>query len=442
MTYFDLKSHEGLRGAAAFWVMLFHCILYSKLELDFQGSSLMPLFFLLSGFSLAIGYGPKFPNEDSLINSFDTDTKANSFNFYNFYFNRVLRTYPVYFLLTLFAIPFYVAGYGSFSPNMVILGINLAVSIIPVCTLTIFLLGGSLDGPGWTVCTLLIMWLRFPVAMRNAKAKSNMELVNGIVKFYYIQLVVLFVVFFTLIASLGFWPAFCAATMNPISRYSVFLMGVYAGELSNRRTDDSGIPLWPESFAYLIPLFPGKYFCSNQTLPSNSEDQLSFWKNKAVKQSSFLLIATLLVSVLGIINKVIGTGGSILGGVWYQAIVPFSQLEVVISLVNDNGESLVSKVLRTPFGLWLGKISMTIYLLHWCLIYYLCWIVQGEKRTWPSNLTCSNNDDACIEEVDTFMQEGLIPIWGIPVVCVATLFLSQLIYTYYEEPIRKRFRKD
>lgn len=51
-----LLAIDGLRGAAAFWIMLFHCIIYSDHPIDFQGSSVMPLFFLLSGFMLTVAY--------------------------------------------------------------------------------------------------------------------------------------------------------------------------------------------------------------------------------------------------------------------------------------------------------------------------------------------------------------------------------------------------
>jgi peptidoglycan/LPS O-acetylase OafA/YrhL len=48
----DLSSHNGLRGFAAVWVMVFHTLIFSKRPIDLQGSSLMPLFFMLSGFTL------------------------------------------------------------------------------------------------------------------------------------------------------------------------------------------------------------------------------------------------------------------------------------------------------------------------------------------------------------------------------------------------------
>jgi hypothetical protein len=40
---------------------------------------------------------------------------------------------------------------------------------------------------------------------------------------------------------LGFWPAFAAATFHPLSRYPLFLMGIFAGELCNRYNQENNI---------------------------------------------------------------------------------------------------------------------------------------------------------------------------------------------------------
>jgi peptidoglycan/LPS O-acetylase OafA/YrhL len=51
-----VTAHTGMRGLLAMWLVIFHCLLYS-LNWNLYGSALMPVFFLLSGYSLAIGYG-------------------------------------------------------------------------------------------------------------------------------------------------------------------------------------------------------------------------------------------------------------------------------------------------------------------------------------------------------------------------------------------------
>ena len=57
----NLDAHEGLRGIAALWVVFFHCFIYSTIPLNFQGSSLMPLFYLLTGLTHALVYNKLFP---------------------------------------------------------------------------------------------------------------------------------------------------------------------------------------------------------------------------------------------------------------------------------------------------------------------------------------------------------------------------------------------
>lgn len=52
-----MDAHNGLRGVAALWVVVYHCLLYSLVNVNLLGSTLMPLFFSLSGFSLAVVYG-------------------------------------------------------------------------------------------------------------------------------------------------------------------------------------------------------------------------------------------------------------------------------------------------------------------------------------------------------------------------------------------------
>ena len=50
----DLSSLEGLRGVLCIWIMIFHCLIYSRssISIDLQGSSLMPMFFILTGYHI------------------------------------------------------------------------------------------------------------------------------------------------------------------------------------------------------------------------------------------------------------------------------------------------------------------------------------------------------------------------------------------------------
>ena len=104
------------------------------------------------------------------------------------------------------------------------------------------------SGPAWTVTTLLIMWLFFPATLRRIQAiKQATTLVLGIQIMYWVQFWILLIVFFTTVGSLGWWPAFAAATMHPLTRFPIFVMG---------RWTDLG-PSYTSPFIHrLSPLFP------------------------------------------------------------------------------------------------------------------------------------------------------------------------------------------
>ena len=55
----DSSTLEGLRGLAALHVLFFHYLLFSlgTNKINISGSLEMPLFFLLSGFTLSLAYG-------------------------------------------------------------------------------------------------------------------------------------------------------------------------------------------------------------------------------------------------------------------------------------------------------------------------------------------------------------------------------------------------
>jgi len=162
----DTTSLNGLRGVAAVWVMIFHCVVYSAFPVDLQGSSIMPLFFVLSGFSMQLAYGDYFSNDDDgdccCGNSKDDDRYS------RFIQNRLARTYPVYFMTTLFAVPLWWAGYYG-AGTVYGFATSAVASLLLLSTAVCFVFGVPLDGPGWTVCTLFIMWLFFPYSARRAR---------------------------------------------------------------------------------------------------------------------------------------------------------------------------------------------------------------------------------------------------------------------------------
>ena len=192
----DTASLDGLRGVAAVWVMLFHCFIYCTFPIDLQGSSIMPLFFLLSGFSLMLAYGNRFDsnNEESLSTN---ASHSIYFERWNFYRNRLARVYPCYFVCSILAAPLWWAGYygDATLPTLLKSGIT---SLLLASTAACFLFGVPLDPPGWTVCTLFVFWLIFPHSAYAVRRSSTGRLLWQIVACYWIQLGLIFVVFIPL----------------------------------------------------------------------------------------------------------------------------------------------------------------------------------------------------------------------------------------------------
>lgn len=209
----DMTAHIGMRGVASIYIVIFHSILYSPLGLDWQGSSLMPLFFILSGFSLAVTYGAKpwlpvtiFPQCGPIRSIVDTDktkaveegadaikTVAQPFNNMRFWQNRVARCMPVYYLCALVALPLWFVNYGPMNLNILEPKVALFSGILTVAPfITLFsplagTLGFPIDPPGWTVCTLMVLWLLFPRWIGYAQRLTDTQLVRHIIWCYYIQ---------------------------------------------------------------------------------------------------------------------------------------------------------------------------------------------------------------------------------------------------------------
>ena len=95
-----VKAHTGIRGLLAFYIVMFHALAFST-GWNLHGSALMPVFFILAGYSLAIVYGKQQPR----------------FNVKHYYRNRLARITPVYYVTMLIALPLAVFGHGWVSPS-------------------------------------------------------------------------------------------------------------------------------------------------------------------------------------------------------------------------------------------------------------------------------------------------------------------------------------
>lgn len=316
-----------------------------------------------------------------------------------------------------------------------------------MCTTFIFLLGSCIDGPGWTVCSLIVIWLSFPSLLPFIQRQTNEQLLVFIAKSYWIQLGVLIILFLVLLIPLGFWVAFAAATMNPISRYPLFFMGACAGELCRRISIDDSFD-WPSATISMFPSYFLNFSLPKCLIQKKEGSEISHWKSRSDYLSILLLSLTLIVTLADALSRYLGGSSGILGAIWFQAIVPFTQLSIIISLTRDNNESKSSIFLSSNILQWFGKISMCIYLVHFPVIYYACWILHGSRVKWPDEFDCttyeSDNDDykqnECESDIKEWNSIRSIPLWCAPIVWCVSIFLSILLYYGVEEPARKLFR--
>ena len=147
----EIKALTGLRGVAAFYVMLFHLTANGQLgrghirTLMSHGYLAVDLFFVLSGFVMAMAYGPQFVEEQSLR------------SYGAFLIKRLARVYPLFLVATLVCAVLSLldpAQEGALS------GLTLASNVVMAQSLG---LSSSLDYPGWSISTEFAAYLLFPI---------------------------------------------------------------------------------------------------------------------------------------------------------------------------------------------------------------------------------------------------------------------------------------
>ncbi len=386
-------AHTGLRGLFALWILLFHSIFYS-VGWNLHGSALMPLFYLLSGYSLAIGYGGR-----AGYNEEEQRKQVARFDITGFYKNRFARIAPVYYVVTLAALPLVIFGHGWVPPNELwqVLASNLAAVQMWLPLPAIF--GKNIDGPGWTISTLAFFYLIFPLLLKRYRNHTQQSLNRSITVLMVVQAVVFFAVYFAVSrifnASAGFW----AAHASPISRFPVFEMGVVAGLLVLRQ----GAPDRD----------------TNVKIMSISNTNGNRWARTVDLCAGIFALFIIIFSVFHAVTK-IDLGASF----WMQGIFPFTLLQIIVglSMAERSGTSVTMRLLNWPPMLFLGKISLPLYLVHEPIIQYVAWIAHPDK-SWTNGLSTP------------------MPVWGIAVVIPASIVLAVILERCVELPARKYLRK-
>ncbi len=130
----------------------------------------MPLFFVLSGFCLTLGYGKKNYSGCTIScvpcklksgsECCEADSNLDRFNFISFYLGRFTRILPVYYFCLIFSailIPFGHTNFTAFWYN----GYGSLVAVFLVQT-WVLVFGVGPNEPAWTVSTLFFFYLVYP----------------------------------------------------------------------------------------------------------------------------------------------------------------------------------------------------------------------------------------------------------------------------------------
>ncbi len=370
-----VDAHTGMRGLLAFYIVLFHTLAYST-GWNLHGSALMPVFFLLAGYSLAIVYG-KQPH------GFDTR---------RYYRNRIARIAPVYYATMMLALPLAVYGYGWVSPSN--MGWAFATNLFAVQMWSSFP-PLSFVGPAWTISTLAFFYLLFPWLLRWHQGQSDRTLNRWIVILALLQGVVFFGVS-VVIEPVDRWWAFWASHAWPISRLPVFDMGLVTGLLLLRQRGAADVGA-----------------VSVMGVPT---DQKPRWARRVDGHA-----ATFVAFVVGLSALQVAGGIDLLGSWWMQGIFPYGILVIIVglSVTGREADSFTQRLLSRPLFLFLGRISLALYLVHEPIIQYVAWAARPEQA-WSFDMP--------------------LPLWGGVVVLPVSLVLATLLERMVETPARNYFK--
>ena len=192
--------------------------------------------------------------------------------------------------------------------------------------------------------------------------------------------------------------------------------------------------------------FPfSSFFCCNKPAVELAQPQFA---GAATSQSIQLLVITAVTIILDTVARYAwGADGGIAGALWLQCLNPFSQLCLIVALTRAKGQSIVSSVLRHKAAQWLGKLSMSIYPVHFVFLFYLRWIVANRVTlSWPAEFDCDSYDagsakrQRCNHDLNEYNKYHEVPDWAVFVVTPLSILAAQLLVSAVEEPIRKRFR--
>ena len=104
-----------------------------------------------------------------------------------------------------------------------------------------------------------------------------------------------------------------------------------------------------------------------------------------------------------------------------QGIFPYAILVIIVglSVTSQEASPYTQRLLNLPVFLFLGRISLALYLVHEPIIQYVAWAARP-AQAWSFNTP--------------------MPLWGIAIVLPVSLALATLLERTIETPARKFLR--
>jgi peptidoglycan/LPS O-acetylase OafA/YrhL len=251
----------------------------------------------------------------------------------------------------------------------------------------------SFAGPAWTISTLAFFYLVFPWLLGWHQKQSDHSLSRWIMILFVLQAIVYFGISLAIVGIDPLW-SFWAAHAWPVSRLPVFDMGLVAGllVLRQRRPDrDVSVNIMGVAAA-----------------------ERRIWAGRTDRRAGLLTALIIGLSVIDIF------GTDLWGSWWLQGVFPYLMLQVIVglSIIEPGEKSLTRNVLTWPPFLFIGKISLALYLVHEIVIYYVKWVARPDQP---------------------FFFEAM-PVWGIAVVIPVSVALAVLLERFVERPARDSLR--
>lgn len=421
----NMKQHNGLRGLLAIHVAIFHYIM----PIHTYGNVHMPFFFLLSGFSLSVLYGKR-----------ESQTRS-------FLQNRMARCLPIYYLSNVLAVPLGFFGHG-FHPAK--FWSTSKQTILPIFT---WWTGrpSSFNGPAWTVSTLMAFYLVFPFILPLLRSLLRLQhtqthsavlgtsvLFSALYAFQDFENLAAMTCLALLMAAVA---ASTFKTQLPANQWinalfwvqlSLGLMMFYQGFVKN---EHFGFGYWQATAwpVFRLPVFAMGCLAG---LEAGSGTNVKLCKGLSADCLCLFYAAILVAFSLMNYFEFECDGGGLL-----QLVVPYLQLAIIVSFTNERPHQggFSSGVCNAPFSQWLGKVSMSLYLVHMPVAQWFMFFLNGARHipNWEDPEFCDTRPRTlpCHEYISWSM-----PTWTIPVVTILALLVSHGLEACFVIPLRNRLR--